>query len=257
MTSPTTIPTIPPSAEEVSPAAAESADGLDIKKVISGSTSNVPIAELTRKGFKHVKVLNQAMITRLITEAVDRVISRRSRSMGKEEREKIINESMGQFETLARQRLARERDRISELERANGTLLTENDGLRQRLVALEEETGRLRSGTGQEGGSPERFAAAILERLQGLGGAAGGDLSALQKSITDIAAKLDRLPGRGASDVEVVDKEALIEALFRVDSPEASDSNITKVKVKEAKAGGVKDTLAKLKALQKGGKDGD
>ena len=46
---------------------------------------------------------------------------------------------------------------------------------------------------------------------------------------------------------------AALQLAFSTDA----QANIAKVKIKEEKAGGVKDTLAKLKALQKGGKDGD
>ena len=252
MTSPTTTPTPPPIAKAAT-GASGGVEGVDINKVISGSTSDVAITELTKKGFKHVKVLNQGMITRLISEAVDRVIDRRFKTAGKEDREKIIHESMAQFEAMAKERLARERDRISELERANATLLAENESLGRRIHEREEEIRQLQGG---EGAGADKLSAAILEKLQGMGGAPGGDITALQKSIQAIAAKLDRLPGK-VSEAEVVDKEALIDALFRVDSPDAAESNIDKIKVKQAKAGGVKDTLAKLKALQKGGSDGD
>ena len=54
-----------------------------------------------------------------------------------------------------------------------------------------------------------------------------------------------------------VDEEAMIDALFRLGPAESEDTNMGAVKVKEAKAGGVKGSLAKLRSMQKGGKDGD
>jgi hypothetical protein len=241
-----------------SPAAAVASaveSALDIKKVISGSTSDVPVAELSRKGLKKVKVLNQNVITKLIVEAVDRVISERSRSIGREEREKVIQESGREFEKMARERVQRERDRIGELEKANESLLKEAEELRARIGERDEEVGRLKAA----GPSSDRFAAAILEKISSLGGGQAGEVTSLQKSLQAIAEKLDRLPrGGGSSDtLPPVDEKALVDALFRLDGPAADASNIGKIKIKEAKAGGVKDTLAKLKALQKGGNDGD
>ena len=61
----------------------------DIEGVISSSTSEVALSELSKKGFKQVKVFNQAVITRLITAAVDQVITARSKNINRDERNKI------------------------------------------------------------------------------------------------------------------------------------------------------------------------
>src|SRR5262245_45197669 len=89
-------------------------EALDIKKVISTSTASVSLDDLNKKGFKQVKVLNQAVITRLIAEAVDKVLEARKREITKEEREKVIKEARGQFEAMAKERLEKERSRIEE-----------------------------------------------------------------------------------------------------------------------------------------------
>jgi hypothetical protein len=234
-------------------------EGLDIRQVISGSTSDVAVSELSRKGFKNVKVLNQATITKLIAEAVDRVISLRCRQIGREERDRVVQEAQAQFEGLAKERLRRERDRIGELERANATLLRESEELKARLRDREAEIARLQAAPAPAAGPSEKLLETLLERLPALSAAKGGDVADLQKSIQSIAAKLDRLPaaGRAGSVGAGVDEEAMIDALFRLKADEGAESNVAQVKVKEAKAGGVKDTLAKLKAMQKGGKDGD
>ncbi|HVR74674.1 MAG TPA: hypothetical protein VMT52_10095 [Planctomycetota bacterium] len=111
---------------------------LNIQKVINTSTSNVSLDDLSKKGFKQVKVLNQAVITRLIGEAVDRVLADRSKEIGKEEREKVIKEARGQFETLAKKRLEKERTRIEDLEHVNASLASELDTLKKRLTASVE-----------------------------------------------------------------------------------------------------------------------
>ncbi len=254
MTTPTTNSSSPASGTAQLPA---NSGELDIRQVISGSTDDVPVSELSRKGFKQVKVLKQAVITKLITEAVDRVIAARTKKVGAEEREKVIQESKIQFEVLARERLQRERDRITELERANQSLLQETEELRNRLLEREKEINQLKEKGSEEGKISDRFAEALLQKLSGMGG--GGDLSVLQNSIQEIAKKLDRLPARGGLGAAIIpgDEKAMIDALFRLGDTEAPDSNIAKVKVKEAKAGGVKETLAKLKSMQKGGHDGD
>jgi hypothetical protein len=250
-----TSPTGVPAGARSAPAPASSAMGLDIKRVISGSTSDVAISELSKKGFKQVKVLNQAVITKLITEAVDTVIAARSQKIGRDEREKVIQESEGQFETLARERIKRERDRIAELERANEALLKETEDLRVGLQKRDQELARLKTDPGAAGGS-NQLLSALMEKLQGSG--AGSDLGKLESSIQKIAEKLDRLPASGGGGgLAYVDKDVVIDALFRDDPNQKAESNIGHVKIKQEKAGGVKDTLAKLKALQKGGKDGD
>src|SRR5262245_55966733 len=72
---PSTAP--PPPAGSPAAAAAPpptTVEGVDIKRVISGSTSEVALADLSKKGFKQVKVLNQATIIKLIGQAVDQVM---------------------------------------------------------------------------------------------------------------------------------------------------------------------------------------
>jgi len=111
---------------------------LDINKVINTSTSSVSLDDLEKKGFKQVKVLNQANITRLIGEAVDRVLLERAKEIGKEEREKVIKEARTQFESLAKKRIEKERGRIEELEAESQTLGTEVETLKKRLSATVE-----------------------------------------------------------------------------------------------------------------------
>lgn len=134
---------------------------LNIQDVINRSTSQVPLSDLTRKGVKQVKVLNQAAIVRLITEAVDRVIAKRAEEISAAERRKVIEQSRKEFESLARERVEQERSRARELENVNQTLADQLDRLRSemhvsdelqaefnktadKLQAIEEESQRLR-----------------------------------------------------------------------------------------------------------------
>lgn len=241
------------------PKGADSSEGFDIRGVISGSTSDVALSELSKKGFKQVKVLNQGVIQRLISEAVDRVISSRAQKIGREEREKVIHESKSQFEALAKERIQRERDRIGELERANESLIKETEDLRRRLKESEAEVQRLgEQPAAAQGSGMETLMASLMERLQGMTNAPGGNLGHMEKSLEAIASKLERLQAGSGGGSEIMDKDVLLDALFRTSGGIEAESNMGQVKIKEAKAGGVKGTLAKLKALQKGGgKDGD
>jgi len=110
---------------------------LDIQGAIEKSTSEVSLKDLTRKGFKHVKVLNHAAITRLISEAVDRVISSREREISASERQRVIDESRREFDSLARSRIE-EQSRVGQLSAENETLRAEMEGLRRRVDAAAE-----------------------------------------------------------------------------------------------------------------------
>jgi hypothetical protein len=51
-------------------------------------------------------------------------------------------------------------------------------------------------------------------------------------------------------------KDFVLESLFDKEKGAGVETNVSKVKVKQSKAGDVKGALAKLKKLQKGGEDG-
>src|SRR2546426_5190938 len=179
---------------------------LDIQKVISTSTSNVSLDDLTKKGFKQVKVLNQAIITRLISEAVDRVLFERSKEIGKEEREKVIKEAQGQFEMLAKKRLEKERTRIDELEHVNQLLTTELESLKRRLSHAAESEGELSRNAAEANSLRERLLesekrmaqlegelAAKNEEIQRVAAQAGGGDLATEKILAAINDRLQKV----------------------------------------------------------------
>jgi len=296
---------------------------VDIKKVISTSTSNVSLEDLTKKGFKRVKVLNQAVITKLIAQAVDTVLEERAKRISKEEREKVIGEARGHFETLAKERLEKERHRIDELTSSNQTLSSELDTVRKRLTAsievqaerdqamgrlqaLENESTRVkreliefqelfskkkteviglqaelsaktaeierltrRATSLQEeldakaskgDASMEKILAVLNERLQAASQPA--DVSKIMLSLDTLSRRLSGMSGGGGGgigsgeDPELI-KDYVLGSLFDKEKGGAVESNVSKVKVKQAKAGDVKGALARLKKLQKGGEDGE
>jgi chromosome segregation ATPase len=144
---------------------------LDLQQVIKTSTANVSLDTLTRKGFTQVRVLNQANITRLIGEAVDRVLLERAKKIGKAERIKVIKEARDQFESLARERIEKERGRIEELEAANQALSTELDTVTKRLAAtVEVQAERDQAFTRVKGleEAAERLKSAVPELQRGI-----------------------------------------------------------------------------------------
>lgn len=296
---------------------------VDIKKVISTSTSNVSLEDLSKKGFKRVKVLNQAVITKLIAEAVDTVLEARAKQISKEERDKVIGEARGHFETLAKERLEKERHRIDELTSSNQTLSSELDTVRKRLgasievqaerdqamnrlQALENESSRvkreliefqelfhkkktevigLQAELAAKTAEIERLtrkATTIQEELDAKGaksdtalekiltvlndrlqtGGQPSDVNKIMLSLDTLSRRLSNIGsggggggGLGAGEDPELIKDFVLGALF--DKEKAVESNVLKVKVKQAKAGDVKGALARLKKLQKGGEDGE
>jgi len=291
-------------------------DTLDIKKVISTSTASVSIDDLTKKGFKQVKVLNQAVITRLIGEAVDRVLEARSKEITKEEREKVIHEARSHFETLAKERLEKERTRIEELRTSNQDLSSELETVRKRLnatvevqaerdqamgrlQALESESHRVKKelsefhdlfakkkveiiglqadlqaktaeverlkaqlGSSDTKGDAlvEKILTAVNQKLQTT--AQPAEVQKIMLSLDTLSRRLSNVSsvggiGGGADmgDPETL-KDFVLESLFDKEKGAGVETNVSKVKVKQSKAGDVKGALAKLKKLQKGGEDG-
>ena len=288
-------------------------DTLDIKKVISTSTASVSIDDLSKKGFKQVKVLNQAVITRLIGEAVDRVLEARSKEIGKEEREKVITEARSHFETLARERLEKERSKIEELRSSNQDLSSELETVRKRLnatvevqaerdqamgrlQALESESNRVKKelsefhdlfakkkveiiglqadlqaktaeierlkaqlGDSKSDALVEKILTAVNQKLQT--SAQPAEVQKIMLSLDTLSRRLSNVSSIGGvggadmGDPETL-KDFVLESLFDKEKGAGVETNVSKVKVKQSKAGDVKGALAKLKKLQKGGEDG-
>lgn len=297
--------------------------GLDIKKVIQKSTSEVAVSDLAKKGFKQVKVLNRKVIARLIVEAVDQAIFSRASQIGEKEREKVIKESQAKFEEIAKEKLAKDK-KLIELEAARETAQSQvgkiedelaevRAQLEQRDKTIEELRGQLSergvqigalrekvSATVSSGGEVDALRAQICERdqelhevrkqlaeLQSQPAPAAAPDNSLMESLAarlldklteqrqpeegtgqmgDIKASIDGLVDKisrmgtvaaGGGGAGVVTTEADLDRLFDRDDDTGMESNVKQVKVKEAKAGGVKGTLARLKELQKGGSDGE
>ncbi|HAK95965.1 MAG TPA: hypothetical protein DCM87_13480 [Planctomycetes bacterium] len=125
---------------------------INIGQMIKSSTADVSVADLSRKGFTKVKVLNQDAIRRLIVEAVERTLLARSEEISKREREKVVSESRATFEHLLQEKVGEEREKV---QRTQG----EVEAHRQQIAALEAEIERLRAKVASAETDRVRFAA--------------------------------------------------------------------------------------------------
>lgn len=204
---------------------------INIKDVIQQSTSDVPLAELAKKGFRNVKVLNREAINRLIAEAVDRVISERLAEAHELDRAEIEAHSRAKFDKLlgdqkhAAQTVDLYQERIQRLE-------TE--------VALRDE--KINS-------LQEQLAQAVPAHTPG----SAKELQAIQDSIEKLSRRLASGAAAGDGPMDAKEAEFAVRAMLSAvtEGEDAVETNVRDVQVKKSKARGLKSTLDKLKNLQR------
>jgi hypothetical protein len=153
-------------------------DDIDIGRMISGSTADVSVSDLSRRGFKKVKVLNQEAIKGMVMQAVERVLAARREEISRSEREKVVEESRQEFDKLMRQQADAERQKASRVEEELEKRVRQVTLLEQEVAGLREERDQLR---GQ------------LEVKTTAAATAQGEVVALQEKVADLKAELDRL----------------------------------------------------------------
>lgn len=114
-------------------------NNIDIKRMISGSTSDVSVSDLSKKGFKKVKVLNQEMIKQLIAKAVDHVLESRTADISAQTRDKVIKESKAQFKELLKEKIDEAKQKSRQSEQALNEREEKISALRKEVTALQEE----------------------------------------------------------------------------------------------------------------------
>ncbi|MBN1417847.1 MAG: hypothetical protein JXP34_03675 [Planctomycetes bacterium] len=269
-------------------------EGLDLNKVLDKSASSVSVEELSRKGFRTVKVLNRESIQRLILQAVDRVLVDRAEEIGREERDRIFAESRAEFDRLLAERMAREReglvgaqekldadraqvaqerDRLAaerasfeesrkafeaereRIERTQAETGAAEEDLRRREEELARELEQVRREREEHGDLRETLTSLVAElRAPAAQGPAGG-FSEIREMIECLGRKIAAGPG-GVPGMMMDDSEALAAASLAISDEKGVESNLANVEVKQAKKGGVRGTLAKLKSLKAGGEGG-
>ena len=216
---------------------------VDIRDIIDRSTSDVPLSELARKGFRQVKVLNKGVINELVEQAVARVMEDRKAGVSRDERRRILEKSRTEFKKLLAKVRSDETRKESELRTEIDALKQENHSLLQkleerdaRIIELEKQTARLE-------GEVEAFREAPAPVAETTG------IEEIRKTIEKLVAKISQ----GAlAGVEITDDEAMLDfVLQNVDQSALNlEHNVGSVAVRKSKAGGVSDSLKKLKSMQ-------
>lgn len=244
-------------------------ESIDITKVIKGSTSDVSLDALTKKGVRQVKVVNQATITRLISEIIDRVLSERKEEITSKERQKVADAARTQFDALSKKQAAK----TGELQQANQSLTNEITTLKQSLARTRElevdnarltaEVARLQAEVGRLGaGAPKADANAnavaqllslVGSQLQKASPAASNADADVLKALSTLTEKIEKMPAGVAGGRNIADVPDEVAIEFLINRDDDMETNLTSVGVKQKTAGDVKGALDRLKELQKGG----
>lgn len=106
---------------------------LDLQQALEQGTKKMDLSELEKKGFKHVKVLDEKAMEEIVRKAVDKVVSTKT----DEERERIIEQSQKELERLMKEHKA-VRSRAQLLEADKNELVEQVESL-QRELELKSE----------------------------------------------------------------------------------------------------------------------
>jgi len=116
----------------------------DVRQVIERSSYTTTLRELERRGRHQVRVVRASEISRLIAEAVDRVVSQASVSLAEEERDMLVRQSQAQLEVILRERRGDDDKFRDQQRRVERHLRRELDGCLQRIAELKQANEDLR-----------------------------------------------------------------------------------------------------------------
>ncbi len=218
-----------------------STSGIDIKEVIQASTADVSLAELQRKGFSKVKVLNREAIQELIAAAVDRVIAERLAVASDKDRKKLEEVARARFEKI-----------LTEQRQTAQTLKSYEEKVRTLESELAVRTVELRAKSELETELRAELARRD-EEMRARPAQATGDLKAIQEGLEKLSRKIASGALRTGEEVpEGKAAEFAVKAMLSAITDVEVESNVQQVNAKKAIAGGLGKTLNKLKSLQKG-----
>ena len=216
-------------------------ESVDIREVIQKSTSEVSLQDLTKKGFKQVKVLNQASISRLVASAVDAVLQTRTAEISECERGKVIEESKQQFETLARERMA-EQAKVDALVHERDTAVAGFETARSKLEQLLD---RFEAVTVERDDLQERFDL-LKSRLEGAASLQGERDQAVEMQ-NQLEARISELTGEvGEREQRIATLQADLEARDGADQEETRrlEEQLAQMRVRsEEQVGGLERQL--------------
>ncbi len=105
---------------------------IDVKKVIEQSASKTTLQELAKKGIYRVKVLDEAAITRMIGEAVSRIVATKTNLMSEGDRQKLVEASRKELDKLVKE-FQDSKDRNELMEKDKAALATQIESLQEAL----------------------------------------------------------------------------------------------------------------------------
>lgn len=123
---------------------------IDVKKVIEQSASKTTLQELAKKGIYRVKVLDEAAITRMIGEAVSRIVATKTNLMSDADRQKLVEASRKELDKLVKE-FQESKDRNELMEKDKAALATQIESLQEALKLQRKYTDEIAKSRYEEG----------------------------------------------------------------------------------------------------------
>lgn len=223
----------------------------DVPDALQKRANTVTVDELARRGLRTVKVLDRSTVLSLIDEAVEKVVAQRLSELPDVDQDQLREEARSEFSRLVKDRKSQQAEQQQQYEQRIQQLRDQAVDLEEQLhearscpppVAPAIDTDQLRS----------VVKAAVEDAGAGAKPTSEDDIEGIKQSIDNLAQCVgNSAQGGGSRKTKDVPSEEALVALFSKESGESIENNLDKVEVKNAKAGGVEASLAKLRGLQK------
>jgi DNA mismatch repair ATPase MutL len=230
----------------------------DVKKAIDQSASKSTLQELAKKGIHRVKVLDEAMIQKLIRDAVENILGARGGTLSGAERDQVVKQSRQELDRL-----------IKEFNSTKETLTSDKVALAQKESELRAEFAqrerdynkRIQDEIQKNAEMSQKMASSLEnsrthedELVKKMEVLFTKSLEGLNKKLTDLRLRAmaggPMAGGGGYENVELRPSQATIESLFS----QELESNVKAMEKAEGKAGGkLGSALDRLKNLRGGG----
>lgn len=123
---------------------------IDVKKVIEQSASKTTLQELAKKGIYRVKVLDETAITRMIGEAVQRIVGTKTNLISDTDRAKLVEASRKELDKLVKE-FQGAKDRTELMEKDKAALAEQVENLQRQLQLQRKYTEELGKQRYEEG----------------------------------------------------------------------------------------------------------
>lgn len=107
-------------------------EGFDVRQVIEQSSSRATVNDLARRGIRAVRLIDEAMIHRLVNQAVEKIVMARAELLTEAERENIYKAARKELSRLVteQQQMAA---RVADAQQDRDGLLKQVDNMREQL----------------------------------------------------------------------------------------------------------------------------